>query len=239
MNLILRVLHTLIDFVIIAFFVAICVGTFWVIKELRRSIEPRRIRVFKRFARTESFSIERLAMGMWNALHWSVTFKRDQSFLGKPEDGLRHHFYQADFPEGLRGGVIAFPKSSKEIISLRFHNTFPDDFYDCVFFVIDSLIKTVSNSQKKRETFLAYASAQALSFGLSLHRDWNDPETKEEFDESCYCLDVVGISSEFLFLLTAKLLEAFGQKAAIVKVEDMGGIWVVRTIPNHKSKGRK
>ena len=30
------------------------------------------------------------------------------------------------------------------------------------------------------------------------------------FDEDCYCLDVVGVNSEFLFLLTAKLLEAFG-----------------------------
>ncbi|MGA2762966.1 MAG: hypothetical protein ABSG17_06345 [Spirochaetia bacterium] len=190
----------------------------------------------KKFAKTEGFSVERLAMGMWNALHWSVTFKRDQSFLGKPDNKIRQQFQLSDFPEGLGGGVVAFPKASKEIISLRFHNTFPDDFYDCVFFVIDSLIETAGRNQKRGKAFLAYGSTQAMSFGLLLHRDWKDSETKEVFDEDSYCLDVVGISSEFLFLLTAKLLEAFGQQAAVVKVEDMGGIWVVRRILNNASK---
>lgn len=236
MSLILRVLHTLIDLVIIASFIAISVGTFWLIKELRKSIEPRRIRIFKRFAKTEGFSIERLAMGMWDALHWSVTFKRDQSFLGKPENKVRKRFHIPNFPEGLRGGIIAFPKSAKETIALRFHNTFPDDLYDCVFFVIDSLIDTVGRNQERGKAFLAYGSKKALSFGLLLHRDWKDSETKEVFDEDSYCLDVVGVNSEFLFLLTAKLLEAFGEHAAVVNVEDLGGIWVVRRILSNKSK---
>lgn len=239
MSLILRVLHTLIDLVIIASFTAISVGTFWLIKELRSLIEPRRIRILKGFAKAEAFSIERLAMGMWDALHWSVTFKRGYSFLGKPENKIRPQFGLFEFPESLRAGTIAFPKSSKEIISLRFHNSFPDDFYDCAFFVIDSLIKTINMNQKKRETFLVYGSAQAMSFGLLLKRDWKDSLTKQVFDEDCFCLDIVGISSEFLFLLTAKLLEVFGQQAALVRAEGWGREWVVRRISNQGSKGQK
>ena len=92
-------------------------------------------------------------MGMWDALHWSVTFKRDQSFLGKPENKVRKRFHIPNFPEGLRGGIIAFPQSAKETIALRFHNSFPDDLYDCVFFVIDSLIDTVGRNQKKEKAF--------------------------------------------------------------------------------------
>lgn len=236
MSLILRVLHTLIDLLIIASFIGIGLLIFVLVKTALSVIEPRRIRIFHKFARTQGFSAERLVMGMWNALHWSVTFKRDQSFLGRPENKVRNRFHISDFPEGLRGGIIAFPKAAKETISLRFHNSFPDDFYDCVFFVIDSLIETVGRNQKRGKAFLAYGSTQAMSFGLLLKRDWKDSLTKEIFDDSCYCLDVVGVNSEFLFLLTAKLLEAFGHQAAVVKVENLGGIWVVRRILNNQSK---
>jgi hypothetical protein len=235
-SLILGVLHTFFDLLIIAFCIGVGLLIFVLIRAALSVIEPPRIRTLKRFAKTEGFSIERLAMGMWDALDWSVTFKRDQSFLGKPENGIRHQFHLPDFPESLRGGIIAFPKSSKEIISQRFHNTFPDDLYDAVLFVIESLSKTVGRNQRKGKAFLAYGSAQAMSFGLLLHRDWMDYLTKEVFDEDCFCLDIAGVNSEFLFLLTAKLLEAFGQQAAVLKVDDLGGIWVVRRILNNKAK---
>jgi hypothetical protein len=238
-KLILRVFHTFIDLVIIASFIAISVGTYWLIKELLSSIEPRRIRIFKRFAKTVGFSAERIPMGMWEALTWSVTFKRDQSFLGKPENKIRRRFVLSDFPEGLRGGVIAFPKSSKETIYERFHNSFPDDLYDAVFSVINSLITTPTQDQERGHNFLAFASIQALSFGLLLKVAWKDSLTKEIFDDDCYCLDVVGVNSEVLFFLVAELLTVFGQKAAIVKPEGFGGVWVLRRVPIYKSKEHK
>jgi hypothetical protein len=227
-HLLVRVLHTLIDILIIGFVIGVGFLAYRIVKELRSLIDPRRIRIFKKFAKTEGFSIERLEMGMWTALGWSVTFKRGESFLTKPVNNRRQQLHLSDFPEGLRGGLIAFSKASKEIISLRFHNTFPDDFYDAVFFVIDSLIGTVARKQKKEKTFLAYGSSVAMSFGLLLHTDWKDYLTKEVFDENSYCLDVAGIGSEFLFLLVAELLKIFGQKAALVTPEDFGGVWVVR-----------
>ena len=223
MSLILRVLHTLIDLVIIALFIGVGMLIFVLIKAALSVIEPRRIRALKKFAKTEGFSIERLVMGMWDALHWSVTFKRDQSFLGKPENKVRKRFYISDFPEGLRGGIMAFPQSAKETIFLRFHDSFPDDFYDCVFFVIDSLIETAGRNQKKAVSLLTYGLVKAMSFGLLLKRDWKDSETKEMFDQDCYCLDIVGISAEFLFLLTAKLLEAFGRSGSGCEARGLGG----------------
>ena len=239
MKLILRVIHTFIDLVIIASFIAVSVGTIWLIKELRSAIEPRRIRIFNKFAKTMGFSAERIPMGMWEALTWSVTFKRDQSFLGKPENKIRPQFLLSDFPEGLRGGVVAFPKASKEIISLRFHNSFPDDLYDAVFSVIDSLIMTPTQGQEGGHNFLAFASIQALSFGLLLKTSWKDLLTTETFDDDCYCLDITGVNSEFLFFLVAELLTIFGQKAAIVRPEDFGGVWVLRRVPIYKSKEHK
>jgi hypothetical protein len=133
-----------------------------------------------------------------------------------------------DFPEGLKGGIIVFPNTAKEIIAQRFHQTFPDSLYDFIFHVIDSLILTVSKYNRRRLTFLTYGTTQAVSFGLPVQEGCN----KDDYE--CPCLDIAGVSSEFLFLLASELLTVFGQSSAILKPQDWGGIWKIRRTTNRK-----
>jgi hypothetical protein len=165
---------------------------------------------------------------MFATMSWNICHKRNESFLGKPDQvGTRPQFHLADFPERLKGGIIVFPKTAKEVITQRFRSSFPNDLYDFVLSVIEALIPTASKYNRKRSTFLTHGT-QAVVFGLP---------PQEGCSKDCYenpCLDVAGVSSEFLFALTSELLTIFDQPSAILKPEDWGGIWEVRRISYQK-----
>ena len=230
-GLFLRASRTTIDLLIIASCVGLGILIFRIIKGLWSHRTTRRMtRTLNKIGKIVGFTVEHLYFGMFATMSWNLCHKRNESFLGKPDHGIRLQFHLADFPEGLKGGIMVFPKTAKEVITQRFRSSFPNDLYDFVLSVIAALIPTLSKYNRRRLTFPAYGTTQAVSFGLPVQEGCN----KDHYE--CPCLDIVGVSSEFLFLLASELLTIFDQSSAILKPEDLGGIWKIRRIMNRKLK---